>query len=28
YNYVIGMSVPPLMIAKISKEIYEKWLKI
>jgi DNA (cytosine-5)-methyltransferase 1 len=28
YNYVIGMSVPPLMIAKISKEIYDKWLKI
>jgi DNA (cytosine-5)-methyltransferase 1 len=28
YNYVIGMSVPPLMTAKISKEIYDKWLKI
>jgi len=27
YNYVIGMSVPPLMTAKISKEIYDKWLK-
>jgi DNA (cytosine-5)-methyltransferase 1 len=27
YNYVIGMSVPPLMTAKISKEIYDKWLR-
>jgi DNA (cytosine-5)-methyltransferase 1 len=26
YNYLIGMSVPPIMIAKIAKEIYNQWL--
>ena len=26
YNYLIGMSVPPLMIAKIGNEIYKQWL--
>lgn len=25
YGYLIGMSVPPLMIAKISTEIYNQW---
>jgi DNA (cytosine-5)-methyltransferase 1 len=25
--YVVGMSVPPLMVANISKQIYEQWLK-
>lgn len=27
YNYVIGMSVPPLVIAKLSNEIHNQWLK-
>lgn len=27
YNYVIGMSVPPLMTARLSNEIYNQWLK-
>lgn len=26
YNYLIGMSVPPLMIAKIADEVYKQWL--
>lgn len=26
YHYLIGMSVPPLMIAKIVTKIYEQWL--
>jgi DNA (cytosine-5)-methyltransferase 1 len=28
YGYLIGMSVPPLMTAKISTEIYNQWNKI
>ena len=27
YNYLIGMSVPPVMIAQIATEIYEQWIK-
>lgn len=27
YNYIIGMSVPPLMVAKIANELYNQWLK-
>lgn len=27
YGYLIGMSVPPVMIAQIANEIYEQWLK-
>ena len=27
-NYLIGMSVPPVMTAQISSQIYEQWLKI
>ena len=26
YGYLIGMSVPPLMIAKIANEVYNQWL--
>ena len=26
YGYLMGMSVPPLMIANIVTEIYEQWL--
>lgn len=26
YNYIIGMSVPPVMIANIATEIYSQWL--
>jgi len=26
YNYIIGMSVPPLMIAKVAKKVYDKFL--
>jgi DNA (cytosine-5)-methyltransferase 1 len=26
YNYLIGMSVPPLMIAQIAQQVYEQWL--
>ena len=26
YNYLIGMSVPPVMTAQISKQVYEQWL--
>jgi len=26
YNYLIGMSVPPIMIARIADEIYSQWL--
>ncbi|MEY4573777.1 MAG: Flavobacterium phage vB FspS tooticki6, partial [Bacteroidota bacterium] len=26
-HYLIGMSVPPIMIAQIASEIYEQWLK-
>jgi DNA (cytosine-5)-methyltransferase 1 len=26
YSYLIGMSVPPIMTAKIAKEIYNQWL--
>jgi len=26
-KYIIGMSVPPLMIAKIAEQIYNQWLK-
>lgn len=26
-SYIVGMSVPPVMIAKIATEIYEQWLK-
>ena len=25
-DYLIGMSVPPIMIARIADEIYEQWL--
>jgi DNA (cytosine-5)-methyltransferase 1 len=25
-HYIVGMSVPPLMVAQISKQIYEQWL--
>lgn len=28
YGYLIGMSVPPVMIAQISTEIYKQWLSI
>ena len=26
FDYLIGMSVPPVMIAQISTQIYEQWL--
>jgi DNA (cytosine-5)-methyltransferase 1 len=26
YNYLIGMSVPPVMTAQIAKQVYEQWL--
>jgi DNA (cytosine-5)-methyltransferase 1 len=26
YNYLIGMSVPPVMTAQITKQVYEQWL--
>lgn len=26
-GYVVGMSVPPLMVAKISEQIYQQWLQ-
>jgi DNA (cytosine-5)-methyltransferase 1 len=26
YNYLIGMSVPPVMMAQIAKQVYEQWL--
>ena len=26
YGYLIGMSVPPVMIAQIATEIYKQWL--
>ena len=26
YNYLIGMSVPPLMTVQIAKQVYEQWL--
>ena len=26
-HYLIGMSVPPVMIAQIATQIYEQWLK-
>jgi len=26
-EYLIGMSVPPVMIARIADEIYDQWLK-
>ena len=25
-NYIVGMSVPPIMMAKIALQIYEQWL--
>ena len=25
-GYIIGMSVPPVMVAQIAKQIYEQWL--
>ncbi len=28
YYYLIGMSVPPVMIAQIATEIYEQWIKL
>jgi DNA (cytosine-5)-methyltransferase 1 len=28
YNYLIGMSVPPVMTAQIAKQVYEQWLSI
>ncbi len=27
WGYIVGMSVPPIMIARIADEIYEQWLK-
>jgi len=27
-NYLIGMSVPPIMIARIADEIYNQWIKL
>lgn len=27
YNYIVGMSVPPVMVARIATEIYNQWLK-
>ena len=27
YNYLIGMSVPPIMIAQVASNIYEQWLQ-
>lgn len=27
YSYIVGMSVPPIMIAKVATEVYEKLLK-
>jgi DNA (cytosine-5)-methyltransferase 1 len=26
YHYLIGMSVPPVMIAQVAKQVYEQWL--
>ncbi len=26
-QYVCGMSVPPVMMAKISEQVYQQWLK-
>jgi DNA (cytosine-5)-methyltransferase 1 len=26
YNYLIGMSVPPVMTAQVAKQVYEQWL--
>jgi DNA (cytosine-5)-methyltransferase 1 len=26
YLYLLGMSVPPVMTAQVSKQLYEQWL--
>ena len=26
-QYICGMSVPPVMMAKISEQVYKQWLK-